>query len=103
MQISDRFSKPSQLPRVLIIQLGDIGDVVWSLSALQAVRETYLGLAISILLREGNGLLLAVEALPPKVQGVGSSEMGADHRLAVGGVRDCRRHSRRPRREGTRR
>ncbi|MCK7511193.1 MAG: hypothetical protein MZV70_48770 [Desulfobacterales bacterium] len=33
MNIADRFSKPPQLRRILIVQLGDIGDVVWSLPA----------------------------------------------------------------------
>ena len=40
--------------RILIIQLGDIGDVVWSLPALQAVREAYPGAEVAVLLREGN-------------------------------------------------
>ena len=59
MNIADRYSRPSQMRRLLIIQLGDIGDVVWSLPALQAVRDAYPGAEIAVLLREGNGSLLA--------------------------------------------
>lgn len=67
MQIANRFRKPSQTSRILIIQLGDIGDVVWSLPALQAVREAYPGATIAVLLREGNGALLAADILPPEI------------------------------------
>lgn len=77
MNIADRYSKPPQMRRILIIQLGDIGDVVWSLPALQAVREAYPGAEVAILLREGNGSLLAAGTLPPKIfevrKGVGES------------------------------
>ena len=34
MKIAERFDKPAQAHRILLIQLGDIGDVVWSLPAL---------------------------------------------------------------------
>jgi hypothetical protein len=37
MNILDRYSKPPQMRRILIIQLGDIGNVVWSLPAFLAV------------------------------------------------------------------
>jgi ADP-heptose:LPS heptosyltransferase len=67
MNIADRYSKPPQMRRILIVQLGDIGDVVWSLPALQAVREAYPGTEIAVLLREGNGSLLAADTSPPKI------------------------------------
>jgi len=67
MNIADRYNKPPQMRRILIIQLGDIGDVVWSLPALQAVREAYPGAEVAVLLREGNGSLLAAGTLPPKI------------------------------------
>ena len=67
MQISDRFNKPSQVNRILIIQLGDIGDVVWSLPAVRAVRAAYPGATVSLLLRDGNGSLFAAEELPPGI------------------------------------
>jgi len=63
--------------RILIIQLGDIGDVVWSLPALQAVRDAYPGATVAVLLREGNGSLLAAGTSPPKIfevrKGLGES------------------------------
>jgi ADP-heptose:LPS heptosyltransferase len=67
MQIANRFHKPSEIRRILIIQLGDIGDVVWSLPAFQAVREAYPGATIAVLLREGNGALLAADISPPEI------------------------------------
>ena len=67
MNIADRYSKPPQMRRILIIQLGDIGDVVWSLPALQAVRDAYPGAAVAVLLREGSGSLLAASVSPPKI------------------------------------
>ena len=77
MKIAERFDKPAQAHRILLIQLGDIGDVVWSLPALRAVREAFPRAVVAVLLREGNGLLLAAEASPPKIfevrKGVGES------------------------------
>ena len=67
MQIAHCFDKPRQAERILIIQLGDIGDVVWSLPTLQAIRESYPGAALSVLLRKGNGSLLAADVRPTKV------------------------------------
>ncbi|MBW2673357.1 MAG: putative lipopolysaccharide heptosyltransferase III [Deltaproteobacteria bacterium] len=48
--------------RILIIQLGDIGDVVWATPAFQAVKEAYPQASVSVLVREGLGSL--VEADP---------------------------------------
>ncbi|MBU2262092.1 MAG: glycosyltransferase family 9 protein [Proteobacteria bacterium] len=59
--------RPLSVRRVLIIQLGDIGDVVWSLPAFRAVREAWPGAAVSVLLRAGNGSLLTSESHPPKI------------------------------------
>ena len=67
MNIADRYSIPPQMGRILIIQLGDIGDVVWTLPALQAVRDAYPGADVAVLLREGSGSLLAAGAFPPKI------------------------------------
>ncbi len=67
MQTTDRFNKAREAHRVLLIQLGDIGDIVWSLPALQAVREAYPGADVSVLLREGGGSLLEADDLPPKI------------------------------------
>lgn len=44
---------------ILIIQLGDIGDVVWSIPAFRAVKEFYAEAHLSLLVRGGTGRLLA--------------------------------------------
>jgi len=54
-----KFEEPS---RVLIIQLGDIGDIVWATPTFRAVGEAYPQVEVSLLLREGLGSL--VEADP---------------------------------------
>jgi len=76
MQIANRFDKPRQVERILIIQLGDIGDVVWSLPTLQAVRDSYPRAALSVLLRKGNGSLLAADVRPLKVFEVPGGKVG---------------------------
>jgi ADP-heptose:LPS heptosyltransferase len=43
---------------ILLIQLGDIGDVVWATPTFQAVKETYPDANMSVLLREGSGCLI---------------------------------------------
>jgi len=43
---------------ILIIQLGDIGDVVWATPALWAMKNGYPGAKVSVLVREDFGQLL---------------------------------------------
>jgi lipopolysaccharide heptosyltransferase II len=50
-----------KIENILIIQLGDIGDVVWSTPAFKAVKETYPRAKISVLLRDGFGSLLMAD------------------------------------------
>lgn len=76
MHIAARFDKPPRADRILLIQLGDIGDVVWSLPALQAVREAYPAAAVTVLVREGTGPLLAAAASPPGVLEVSAGRKG---------------------------
>ena len=76
MNISNYFGKIPFPRRILIIQLGDIGDVVWMLPAVQAIRDSYPQAAVSVLLRAGIGSLLQVETAPLKtfeVPGSGGS------------------------------
>ena len=83
MRIAPYFGKISNPRRILIIQLGDIGDVVLSLPALRAVREAYPGSVVAVLLREGNGELLAAESSPPAIFEVGKKgQAGFSGRLA---------------------
>jgi predicted lipopolysaccharide heptosyltransferase III len=48
----------SNVKNILVIQLGDIGDVVWSTPALRALKEACPGASVSVLLREDFGQLL---------------------------------------------
>lgn len=52
---------------ILLIQLGDIGDVVWMMPTVRAVKETIPGARIYILLRAGFGSLLEDD---PWIEGV---------------------------------
>jgi len=47
--------------RILIIQLGDIGDIVWATPTFRAVGETCPQAEISLLLREGLGSLVKAD------------------------------------------
>jgi len=46
---------------ILLIQLGDIGDVVWAIPTFRAVKETYPAANVSVLLRESFGSLLEAD------------------------------------------
>jgi heptosyltransferase-3 len=58
MKIADRFTPFQDVRRILIVQLGDIGDVVWSTPTFRSVKE-YFGSPVSVLVRQGSGALLA--------------------------------------------
>ena len=49
----------AKVRKVLLIQLGDIGDVVWTEPTIRAFRETFPSLEVSVLARSGFGDLLA--------------------------------------------
>ncbi len=64
--------KGSDIPRekirnILLIQIGDIGDVVWATPTFRAVKKAYPGANISVLLREGFGSLLEADHSVHKV------------------------------------
>ncbi|MGA2332418.1 MAG: glycosyltransferase family 9 protein [Syntrophales bacterium] len=61
MLLQDHFKITKQIRNVLVIQLGDIGDVVWATPTLWAVKEAYPQANVSVLLREGFGCLLEVD------------------------------------------
>jgi len=52
---------------ILLIQLGDIGDVVWTTPTFRAVKETYPRANVSVLLREGFGSLLDADPSVHKI------------------------------------
>jgi heptosyltransferase-3 len=49
----------SKVRKVLLIQLGDIGDVVWTEPTIRAFRETFPSVEVSVLARSSFGELLA--------------------------------------------
>ena len=67
------------MQNILIIQLGDIGDVVWSIPTFWAVKNAYPDANLSLLVREGIGSLLDAD---PAVKQV--FEVKRSHR-ALGG------------------
>ena len=48
----------SKVRKVLLVQLGDIGDVVWTEPTIRAFRETFPSVEVSVLARGGFGELL---------------------------------------------
>jgi heptosyltransferase-3 len=61
MLVQNHFKITKQIRNVLVIQLGDIGDVVWTTPTLWAVKESYPQANLSVLLREGFGCLLEAD------------------------------------------
>ena len=62
MIVPDNFRLPAEKIRhILIIQLGDIGDVVWTIPSLLSVRAAYPEAKLSILVREMCAELLQAE------------------------------------------
>jgi predicted lipopolysaccharide heptosyltransferase III len=49
----------SKVRKVLLIQLGDIGDVVWTEPTIRAFRESFPSVEVSVLARSGFGELFA--------------------------------------------
>jgi len=54
---AEHFILPASIQNILIIQLGDIGDVVWSIPTFRAVKNAYPDADLSLLVREGIGNL----------------------------------------------
>ncbi|HOF06054.1 MAG TPA: glycosyltransferase family 9 protein [Syntrophales bacterium] len=75
MIVGERFVLPDNIRKVLIIQLGDIGDVVWSLPAFGAVSAALPRADIFLLVREGIGALLGGD---PAIAGIFEVERRRD-------------------------
>ncbi|MFA6411520.1 MAG: glycosyltransferase family 9 protein [Syntrophales bacterium] len=58
---AEHFTLPASIQNILIIQLGDIGDVVWSIPTFWAVKNAYPDANLSLLLREGIGSLFEAD------------------------------------------
>lgn len=63
----NKSNKLQGIKKILLIQLGDIGDVVWMMPTVRAVKETIPDSRIYILLRAGFGSLLDDD---PWIEGV---------------------------------
>jgi len=63
MQIIDKFTYklPEGIHNILLIQLGDIGDVVWTTPSIRAVKNSIPDSKISVMVKEGFGGLLEAE------------------------------------------
>ncbi len=55
------YKLPSQVRNILLIQLGDIGDVVWTTPTIRAAKSAIPDGKLSILVREGFGSLLEAD------------------------------------------
>jgi len=60
--IRDHFSLPANIRRILIIQLGDVGDVVWSAPTFHCVKKAFPEAWLAVLVREGMGSLLDADS-----------------------------------------
>jgi ADP-heptose:LPS heptosyltransferase len=65
-----------KIEKILIIQLGDIGDVVWTTPTLWAVKGAYPDTQVSVLVKEGYGALLEDDPSLDKVFEVPGNEGG---------------------------
>ena len=52
---------PDNIRKVLLIQLGDIGDVVWTIPSIWATRNSIPGSEISVMVQQGFGGLLEAD------------------------------------------
>ncbi|MGA7143870.1 MAG: glycosyltransferase family 9 protein [Desulfobacterales bacterium] len=67
MLVKGNTLKSIDIRSILLIQLGDIGDVVWATPTFRAVKEAYPEANVSVLLREPIGSLLAAD---PHIHGI---------------------------------
>ncbi|MGV8081404.1 MAG: glycosyltransferase family 9 protein [Syntrophales bacterium] len=80
MLIRPHHEIPGDPRRILVIQLGDIGDIVWTWPALAAIHDRYPAAEITLLARKGRGGLLeanpflqeVVEVIQPQGGGLAS-------------------------------
>ena len=57
----------NKVKKILVIQTGDLGDVVWMTPALSAVKAACPQAELSLLLREGSGALLEADPAVDKI------------------------------------
>ena len=61
MLVKGNTLKSIDIRSILLIQLGDIGDVVWATPTFRAVKETHPNANVSVLLRQPIGSLVAAD------------------------------------------
>jgi heptosyltransferase-3 len=63
MQIIDKssYKLPAGIRKILLIQLGDIGDVVWTTPGIRAVKNSLPGAKVSVMVKEHFGSLLQAD------------------------------------------
>jgi len=69
--------------KILIIQLGDIGDVVWAIPAFWAVKNTFPQANVSVLTRKPNGDLLLDDSHVDNVFQIGKQTVWQDMQLSI--------------------
>ncbi|MEI7589792.1 MAG: glycosyltransferase family 9 protein [Deltaproteobacteria bacterium] len=70
MIIRNNFKRFENIKKILVVQLGDIGDVVNSVPALHSIKEAYPKASISVLTRESFGSLLDADKCIDEIFGV---------------------------------
>ena len=56
------YKLPDNIRKVLLIQLGDIGDVVWTIPSIWAAKNSISGSEISVMVQQGFGGLLEADS-----------------------------------------
>lgn len=92
MQIEANFPQSTNIRNILIIQLGDIGDIVWTVPTLLSLRAAYPEAALSLLVHRGFGGLMQAEPYLHRVFEVPSAKggLGVTMRREMGLIRHLR-------------
>lgn len=93
MLVKGREIPKENIRNILVIQLGDIGDVVWATPTFRAVKDAYPHGNVSVLLRGGFGSLLRADPCVHKVFEVKQYEGGLVKKIRgqIGFLRTLRR------------
>lgn len=86
---------PPDVKKILLIQLGDIGDVVWTTPVIRAVKESIQGAEVSLVVRAGFGDLLegdpnVGEVFETRQSGGNLLSRAAGQLVFFKGIRACR-------------
>ena len=81
MLISAQHKINIPIKKILVIQLGDIGDVVWAIPAFWALKAAFPRAALSVLVRNPNGDLLSDDPHIDKIFQVDQQSVSSGLRL----------------------